>query len=474
MKLVALVWATLCAAVTADTPSWAELDERPLPDWYHQAKFGIFIHWGVFAVPAYGSEWFWQYWRTQKWSDFTDFINKTEGPGFEYQEYADRFKAEFYDPRYWADVFGKAGAQYVVLTSKHHEGFCNWNTSSIPTTWNWNAMDRGPHRDLLGDLAVEVKKQISPHTSKPLKFGLYHSLYEWYNPLYLEDKRNQFQTQRFVDEKSLAELYDLVERYEPEVIWSDGEWETTSDYWKAREFLHWYATNSSVASTAVWNDRWGNDTKCKHGGFMTCTDRWQPSALDPRKWEDCLTVDKTSWGYNRNATLAEYMTVGELVESLLSVVAKNGNMLLNVGPAADGTIHPIFIDRLLGMGEWLSVNGEAIYETDPWKVCQNETNVYYTRKAKQLYVAITKWPLDNRLRLSCPVATEETTARMLGIDAKLAPRVLQTSTSSGLELELPALTPALIPCQHAWVVELTGVANLDDEPETSVQRIRYN
>lgn len=270
--LMILTSRTVGGTIAADvTPSWDELDRRPLPSWYDESKFGIFIHWGVFSVPSFGSEWFWKHWKENE--KYRAFVEATERPGFTYQEYASRFTAELYRPEYWAESFAKSGAQYVVMTSKHHEGFCNWNSKkNIPATWNWNVMDLGPKRDLLGDLAVEVKKQVSPHTKNHLKFGVYHSLYEWYSPSYLADKANNFTTQHFVDTKTLPELYDLVEKYQPELVWSDGEWEASSNYWKAREFLHWYSTNSSVAATAVWNDRWGHETLCKHGGFLTCTE----------------------------------------------------------------------------------------------------------------------------------------------------------------------------------------------------------
>ena len=133
-------------------------------------------------------------------------------------------------------------------------------------------MDIGPKRDILGDLATEIRKHISPQTNKKMKFGIYHSLYEWFNPLYLFDKANNFTSQHFVDTKTMPELYDLVEKYAPEIIWSDGEWEASSAYWKSLDFLHWYSTNSTVAASGVWNDRWGGDTLCKHGSFLTCAE----------------------------------------------------------------------------------------------------------------------------------------------------------------------------------------------------------
>ena len=265
-SLVVIVLSFLSfSPVLSTSYSWDILDKRPLPTWYDEAKFGIFLHWGVFSVPAYGSEWFESYWK-DNWGnnrDFESFLNKTERANFAYADYAHRFLAELYRPDEWAKVFAKSGAQYVVMTSKHHEGYCMWNSTTVPTTWYWNVMDVGPRRDLLGDLAKAVKNTTSPLTGNRVRFGVYHSLYEWYNPLYLADKKNNFTTQHFVDMKTGAELYDLVQKYEPEIIWSDGEWEAHSSYWKALEFLSWYGYNSSVAETAVWNDRWGTDTLCK-------------------------------------------------------------------------------------------------------------------------------------------------------------------------------------------------------------------
>jgi alpha-L-fucosidase len=244
-----------------------------------------------------------------------------------------------------------------------------WNSHRVPTTWNWNVMDIGPKRDLLGELAVHVKAQISPQTKQLLKFGVYHSLYEWFNPMYLMDKANNFTTQTFVESKTLAELYDLVQQYEPDLIWSDGEWEAHSDYWKAREFLHWYGTQSAVASTAVWNDRWGSDTLCRHGSYVTCADRYNPTTFQRRKFENALTIDKSSWGRNRNATtIGSFLTVKEIVHTLIQVVAFNGNVLLNVGPGADGTIDVIFLDRLRGIGTRTPHSSFLLCETH-WLEC---------------------------------------------------------------------------------------------------------
>jgi len=298
-----------------------------------------------------GSEWFWWSWEgDDKSPEYQEFIDQTERPGFSYTEYAARFKAELYRPDEWADIFAQSGAQYVVLTSKHHEGFCMWNSTRIPTTWNWNAVQVGPRRDVLGELRDALEKVKSPQTGRPLEFDIYHSRLEWFNPLFLADLRANLTTDVFVREKSLAELYDLVDLYRPSLIWSDGDWDAPSSYWKAAEFLYWYGFQSPVAHKAVWNDRWGTDANCQHGAFLTCSDRYRPGKMTTKKWENCFTIDMTSWALNRNSTYSQYMSVKEIVHLLIETVAFNGNVLLNVGPAADGTIHPIFVDRLLGIG----------------------------------------------------------------------------------------------------------------------------
>jgi alpha-L-fucosidase len=442
--------------------NWESLDSRPLPDWYDEAKFGIFLHWGVFSVPAFGSEWFWNWWEGARDPRYIQYVESTERPGFSYQEYAQRFDAALYRPDQWASMFADSGAQYIVMTSKHHEGFCNWDSKDVPTTWNWNVMDVGPKRDILGDLAAAVKQTTSPHTAEPLKFGVYHSMFEWYNPAYVQDQRNKFATRDFVTSKCIPELYDLVSKYEPDVIWSDGSWDAHSDYWTSTEFLAWLSTESAVKDTVVWNDRWGNDCMCKHGGFLTCDDRYQPGKLVEKKWENALTIDKTSWGLNRNASYTDYMTTKELIDQLVETVAFNGNMLLNIGPGADGTIHPIFTDRLLGMGKWLKVNGDAIFKSRPWTTCTNEdaSHVYYTinEERETLYALVLQWPSDNVLVLEHVVGTESTEVRMLGNGDDDTFDWYQAGGK--FNIEVPNMSPAQIPCDHVWVFALTKIGNL--------------
>lgn len=442
----------------------------------HNAHPPTVIHWGVFSVPAFGSEWFQLYWQNGQHDDsekneYDAFVQATERPQFAYSEYAARFQAELYDAAQWADVLAQSGAQYVVLTSKHHEGYCMWDSRDVATTWQWNVMDVGPRRDLLGELAAAVRNVTSPVTQQPIQFGVYHSLYEWFNPLYTQDKAHNFTTTHFVDTKILPELYDLVHKYQPTLIWSDGQWEAHSDYWKAREFLDWYSTKSPVADQAVWNDRWGSDTMCHHGAFLTCSDRYHPDQALAKKWEKCLSIDKTSWGYSRKSNLHEYLTTQELVHELIVTVAQNGNLLLNLGPASGGNIPTIFQDRLHEMGTWLQVNRAAIYNTVAWSVCTNDgatPSVYYTQSTNQganaiLYAHLTEWPTSQTVDLACLVASTPLLIQMLGVpDTPLDWKV--NPVQDTLQISLPTLTPDKIPCQHAWVLAIRTATTDDSAP----------
>lgn len=352
-------------------PNWSSIDSRPLPGWYDRAKIGIFLHWGVFSVPSFHSEWFWEDWRSAHEPEVTNYMKQNFRPNFTYEEFAANFRAEFWDPNQWAELFVKSGAKYVVLTSKHHEGYTLWPSVY---SFNWNSMDVGPKRDLVGELAQAVRKHN-------LTFGVYHSLYEWYNPMYLADKANGYTTNRFVAHKIRPEMEELVRAYRPDIVWSDGDWDAPDSYWNSTDFLAWLYNESPVRHTVVTNDRWGRDISCHHGGFYTCTDRYNPGKLVAHKWENAMTLDRKSWGYRREARLADYLSFEELLTEVVSTVSCNGNILINIGPTSEGTIKPIFEERLTQLGAWLKVNGRAIYGSRPWTV-QNDTvdgRVWYTQ-----------------------------------------------------------------------------------------------
>ena len=363
----------LVSRLSAQTyqPTWDSIDQRPTPTWYTDAKFGIFIHWGTYSVPAYApvlpgnlayAEWYWNAMTEGKNNPKANEIQKGTwayhqrqyGADYPYQNFASQFHAELFDPNQWADIFLRSGAKYVVLTSKHHEGFALWPSKEASATWGrpWNAVETGPKRDVLGDLSDAVR-------SKGLRMGYYYSLYEWYNPLWLTDKP------RYVSQHMFPQFKDLVTRYKPSIIFSDGEWEQTSDQWRSPELLAWLFNDSPVKDDVVINDRWGSETRHKHGGYWTTEYTAGMSGMD-HPWEESRGMG-FSYGYNRAERLEDYHTGRELVIMLVDIVSRGGNLLLDIGPAADGTIPVIMAERLTQMGDWLKINGEAIYGTKSWK-----------------------------------------------------------------------------------------------------------
>ncbi|KAL4226532.1 Tissue alpha-L-fucosidase [Mactra antiquata] len=447
-----IVFAISFASGIRYEPTWESIDSRPLPTWYDESKLGIFVHWGVFSVPSFSSEWFWHDWKESKLPGIKAFMADNYRPDFTYADFAKDFTAEFFIAEQWASIFKSSGAKYIVFVSKHHEGYSNYPSKY---SFSWNSMDVGPQRDIVGELADAIRTNTDMH------FGLYHSQYEWFNPLFLQDKANNLTTQDFVNFKVLPEWYEIVNKYKPDIVWSDGDWEATDDYWKAKEYIAWLYNDSPVKDKVVINDRWGYGIGCEHGGFYTCGDRFNPGHLFKHKWENAMTIDKYSWGYRRNARLSDYLTMNQLIETFVKTVSCGGNMLLNVGPRHDGIIDPLMQERLEQMGEWMSLNGEAIYATRPWTY-QNDTvnpNVWYTNKTlngvEVVYAISLEWPSNGTLHIAAPFPSVSTTVvSLLGYQHKLNWSI---SSSGGMNITLPDLKGDNLPCQWAWVFKLEGL-----------------
>lgn len=433
--------------------NWESLDKRPTPEWFENAKFGIFIHWGLYSVPSWApntgepysdyAEWYWYRLNPadEDGEAFRAYHKEMYGDKFKYQDFVSGFKGEMFNPDQWADIIKESGARYVVLTSKHHEGFALWPSAQ---SVNWNSVDVGPHRDICGELTEAVRKQ-------GLHMGFYFSLYEWNHPLYHSD------VNRYVDEHMLPQVKDLVTRYSPEIIWADGEWEQPSSIWRSEELLAWLYNESPVRETVVVNDRWGEETRSRHGSFYTTEydlihDADSKDVTFTHPWEECRGI-ANSFGYNRNENLEDYSTAEELVHILVEKVARGGNLLLNVGPTADGRIPVIMQQRLAEMGEWLQVNGEAIYDTRSWRGCpdaNHREHVYYTTKGNDLYVILTEWK-EKPFEISGVKKPRDIS--LLGTDRKIK------SSYSGEKLTImpPVMNFTEVPCQHAWVYKLENV-----------------
>ena len=482
MKYVkSLLWLLLPFTLKAQQykPTWESLDSRPVPAWFENAKFGIFIHWGVYSVPAWApkgtySEWY-QYSLNGKpapgkSNPTYEHHKKVYGEDFSYYRFADFFKAEDFDPDACAGLFEKSGAKYVVLTSKHHDGFALWPSKEASGAFGkpWNAVDAGPKRDLLGDLTAAVRK-----TS--VKMGFYYSLYEWYNPDYMAKRYSQY-----VNDHMLPQLKDLVNRYQPDIIWPDGEWEQSDSLWRSKEFLTWLFNESPVKDKVAVNDRWGKGIRKKHGGYYTT--EYEVGADFRRPWEECRGMG-FSFGYNRNEDIEDYNSTQALIYLLLDIVSNGGNLLLDIGPDAHGKIPPVMQERLLEIGKWLDVNGEAIYNTRRWKnpvqwsegrrdwkpkpgMVSGEAmlkqtvvpepgyavkELFFTTAGKNLYAISPKLP-EGKFLIKGITPSANTTVQMLGLKQPL----LFRKVKDGIEVTVPKLSLREMPCLHAFTFKITN------------------
>lgn len=468
-------------------PRWESLDKRPTPAWFSEAKFGIFIHWGVYSVPAFAAfdvkgenpyaEWYWNsltLGRNAKTpggrgTPTLQFHQRVYGKDFEYFDFAPLFKAELFDPQQWAEIFERSGARYVVLTSKHHDGYALWPSAEASRTWKrpWNSVEIGPRRDLLGDLTNAVR-------ARGLRMGFYYSLYEWYNPLWLSDRK------RYVDEHMFPQFKDAVTRYRPAIIFSDGEWDMDSASWRTPELLAWLFNESPAGAEVVINDRWGKDTRHRHGGYYT-TEYTAGLQTGKHPWEENRGMGH-SYGWNRMERVKDYQTGRALILMLVDLVSRGGNLLLNVGPTADGRIPVIMEERLTQIGDWLKINGEAIYGTAPWRISRlwgpgavpefKETTyraeydlkklvdepapgnarieAFFTAKGGDVYAILPHW----RAEILIPgAASPAARARLLENGRELKTR----AKGKDLAVQLPPFVPGELASREAWVVKLSGI-----------------
>ncbi|MDR1121080.1 MAG: alpha-L-fucosidase [Dysgonamonadaceae bacterium] len=445
---ILLVVSIYASAQTRYRADWASIDSRPVPRWFTDAKFGIFVHWGLYSVPAWCpdgyAEWYWWRWAVQKEPALTDFHRKHSGENFRYQDFVSGFTCELFQPEQWAELFREAGAKYVVLTSKHHEGFALWQNRQA---WNWNAVDVGPHRDICGELTAVVK-------NAGLHMGFYYSLYEWFNPLYKAD------VDKYVDEHLFPQMKDLVNRFQPDIVWADGEWDYPSETWKSTEFLAWLFNESPVGERVVVNDRWGKETRNRHGGIYTTEYGEVHPGIERSEeayhpWEENRGIGR-SFGFNRNEQLNDYLSSDSLIHLLVQTVAKGGNLLLNIGPTADGRIPVIMQQRLLDIGQWLKINGEAIYCTAVWKPVNEVSGkgIYFTAHGEDLYVICTQYP-DRPLFIGA-IDRNPSAVTMLG-DAS---SIKYSFEKNKITIMPPVLNHSRLPCHSAWVFKLSGCLNV--------------
>ena len=489
MKLVAVLLAFFiqinCPAQNY-TPDWNSLDTRPVPQWFQDAKFGIFIHWGVYSVPGWCTkgnyaEWY-QYGLQTGDSSRIAYHRKKFGDR-SYYDLAKDFKAELFNADEWASLFERSGAKYIVLTSKHHDGFCLWPDKNPGNTWKmpWNAKLTGPGKDLLGELFTAVRK-TSVHP------GMYYSLYEWFNPLWKSDPK------RFVEEHTWPQMKDLINTYHPDVFWTDGDWEATPETWNSQEFISWLYNNSPVKDRIVINDRWGSGVRFHHAGIYT--PEYQPGLeFKDHYWEESRGMG-FSYGYNREEDAWDYNSAQSLVLQLVDKVSRGGNFLLDIGPDEHGKIPPIMQERLLQMGEWMKINGEAIYNTTKWKYpsqwsagkldykpangsgdlllkltvdpdpgyAVKEVFFTYNEKKNDLYAILPRYPSDKKIILKNFQLLESAKLQLLCTGDKLN----WNREGNDVVIHLPEYDPNKIHSPFAYVIRISGYGAFAKKPSVEV------
>ncbi len=413
-------------------PAWDSLKTYTVPDWYQDAKFGIFIHWGPYCVPAFGNEWYPRNMYLPGTPEFEHHL-KTYGPHsrFGYKDFLPRFTAGRFDAQAWAELFAEAGARYVVPVAEHHDGFAMYATRLS----EWCAAKMGPRRDVLGELAAAVRARglvlgVSSHRAEHWWFMNGGRGYEsdvndpayaaFYGPARSidgpagpgpapADWKSRDWTPRpdaaFLEDW-LARCCELVDAYRPQVFWFDWWIEQIVFQPYVQRFAAYYYNRALEWGQGVAIN-FKNETFPKEAAVWDI-ERGQLSDLRPYFWQTDTSISKNSWGY---VAEQDYKTSADIIQDLVDIVSKNGCLLLNIGPKADGTIPEPEQRILREIGAWLKLNGEAVYATRPWRrYGEGPTRVEeggftdtkrppytgqdlrFTKKGNALYVTALAWP----------------------------------------------------------------------------------
>ena len=453
----------LIAGVPAYSVTDASLTQHQSPDWYDNAKFGIFIHWGVYSVPAWApttssgasteyAEWYWNHMDNSGDPTHQHHL-QTYGQNTNYDDFIPQFTAAKFDPKAWVQLFQQAGAKYFVLVSKHHDGFALFKTQYS----HRDAFDLGPHKDLVQELFDAAAKN-----TPSLKRGLYYSMPEWYNPSYPGDPsdssfpggspHNPYTGQQipytgyipvsnYVQDFQKPQMLELVKNYHPDLLWCDIGGPNDSNAVFADYFNRAQATGQQVAV----NNRCGN---AAHD--FTTPEYSTYSSLTTDKWESNRGIDPFSFGYNSSTAPSAYATADQLIRYLVDIVSKNGNLLLDIGPKADGTIPAIMQQRLQEIGAWLKVNGESIYNTTYWWRTPQDGDLRFTISPNKAFYITSLVQPSNQIVVNQPVPIQQgNQITMLGY--KGGP--LHWSQQGGkLIIDVPVAAQQA--GQHAWVFKI--------------------
>ncbi|MGC2186569.1 MAG: alpha-L-fucosidase, partial [Terriglobales bacterium] len=452
---------------------------------YKDAKFGIFIHWGLYSVPAFGNEWYPRNMYTEGSREYKHHL-ATYGPQdkFGYKDFIPMFKAEHFDPVAWAELFKKSGAKYVVPVAEHHDGFAMYDSGLS----DWTVVKMGPHRDTTGELAKAVRaaglhfglsshrvehnfflgvgRAITSDVNDPQYAAFYGPAHNWLSP-WLDPIANDFTyvSSAWPDDW-LARSAELVEKYHPDVVFFDWWIGQASIRPNLTRFAAYYYNRSLKYGDHVGVITYKDYAMQAHSAVLD-VERGQLGDIRPLYWQTDTSVSNKSWGYIKDDT---FKSPEFIVHQLVDIVSKNGNLLMNIGPRSDGTIPDEVQEVLLEVGGWLNVNGEAIYGTRPWRTYgEGPTKVStgsfhdadtrpftaqdfrFTTKGSVLYVIGLGWPGNGEAvihSLAQSVGGESVqSVALVGSEA----RIQFEQRTDGLHVQLPAQAPG----KYAYVLRVS-------------------
>lgn len=452
--------------IQAESPTESQADFDQRMEWFSEAKFGLFIHWGAYSSLK-------GVWEGKEMDHYAEWIQATANISKEdYSPVAAQFDPIEYDADLWARTAKEAGMKYVVITTKHHEGFCLWDSAYT----DYDIKDTaGVDRDLLGELQVACEKY-------GLKFGTYYSIIDWHHPSQQPnpDSTNYFNSwgqcsltgaeakAEYVTYMKL-QLKELVDRYDTQIFWFDGDW---NHFWTLEDGADLYAYLRELQPEAIINNRVSKRGHFKKD-FGTPEQETPAESLD-YNWEACWTVNQ-SWGFKAHDT--NWKSTHDLIAKLCDITGKGGNFLLNVGPTGEGAFPEACTERLLAMGAWLADNGEAIYGTTkgPFATTQIPWGAA-TVSGQKLYLHVASAPENQRLEL--PKLYNALTAAYPLQHPEQAIALTQTDDATLVDLSAMHLAPLttvfVIVIEFEGTLELNGSEPPSDSPATKPKNFNYS
>jgi alpha-L-fucosidase len=453
--------------------TWESLDRHRVPEWFEDAKFGMFIDWGIYSIAGWSPlpdqgpvypDWYEFFMYTK----YKDYHAKTWGANFQRDDFIPLFTAKSYDPDELAEMARRFGMRYIVPLSKHHDGFCLWPSKLT----HRNAAEMGPRRDLLAPLVAACRRN-------DLKVGLYQSLEEWEYPIVQDNGKKTLRVwdhdhvftvpydaaavkgkitgkipvRDFVADYIVPQTEELIALYDPDILWFDGDWVNNAEYYHTQKLVaHFYNRAEGRKEVAV-NDRLGL-TRGRKGDFFTSEygmadeKEFRVAELGHKhKWEECRGISQ-SFGYNRLDTEKNVISGDDLVAMLVRIVANNGNLLLVVNLDGGGALPEIERKRLEDLGRWLNVNGEAIYGTRKCTLTSPSQgkDVFFSasKDGRFVYAISLKWP-GRELELESIRPRQGSHIRLLGTREPL-----EWKHNGTLTVSLPEGLEKARPCDHAW------------------------